>query len=105
MSNTQALLTLPKFLVWVKEQEPTKTFKFVDIENCSIAQYLKANGQVDVNVGATVACFGREPRVRVDIPKAIRDVMTLVFDGDNELSRTHFATFGALAEQLEKVNA
>lgn len=101
MMKAQDLLTLPLFLAWVKEQRPERAFTFTDINHCSLAQYLTAKGLDNVNVGVSTVFVGWPTRECLEVPKAIQDVMEDMFGDDASSS----ATFGALAVQLEKVNA
>lgn len=106
-ADVQALLTLPLFMAWVKEQEPTKIFEFMDNHTCSVAQYLIANGLEKVNVGGRSVNFSLTPRLaprhNITIPESIQDVMTLMFDDPKNpsLRATRRATFGELYIQLE----
>lgn len=102
MSKAQELLTLPLFLVWVKEQHPSKVFTYTDIRHCSIAQYLTAQGLDKVNAGVSIVDVGYPTCECLEIPKDIQKVMEDMFGDDNA---SVSATFGALAVQLEKVNA
>lgn len=94
-------LTLNKFKAWVNEQPRGTKFDFVDIEVCAVAQYLKAQGHIDVTVGASVFYYGPVgARDHATIPIKIQDAMNRLFDGDG---KSRIATFGQLAKELEAV--
>ena len=40
------------FVNWLEAQPPNKTYRYVDHNNCAIAQYLKAQGFTGIEIGS-----------------------------------------------------
>lgn len=101
VDDPQALLTLPLFMAWVKEQKPYRSFCFTDVHDCSVARYLKDHGQIDVNCGVGSVNIGKIGlnRVTLLIPQDIQDVMEKLFIGAKRS-----ATYGELLMALERVD-
>lgn len=86
-------MLLPSFVLFVREQYPSKRYDYMSNHNCAFAQFLHSQGYRDCIVGGNTFCL-YDDGMDIQFPREFAyDVL--------EPSHPTNATFGALSQRLD----
>ena len=80
--NRPKILTVEDLVEWLESKNPAEEYVFISLQNCLIAQYLRARGYKNVSVGGSfffhkpTGFFSSVKRPRKNIPPIFNNIST-----------------------------
>lgn len=88
VTPVENLLTVKRFVDWLKKQPPRRRYRYMDNTNCILCQYLKAHGHTGVHAGGDTISTATD---RFDLPTEIANAV---------VPRGSTAAFGTVLSRL-----